>query len=52
MQANKTMNEFNLPISSHENIATEFLRAGKVDLEARIFFKHKIEKLNNKHQNI
>ena len=31
MQANKYMNDFNLPIPSHENIPAEFYRASKVD---------------------
>ena len=48
MQANKTINGFNLPTPSNENITKEFLKAGKVDLQVRIFFKDNIEKLNNK----
>ena len=46
MQANKSMNEINLPIPSHENMPAEFYRAIKIDLEVRTFFKENIDKLN------
>ena len=46
MKANKYVNDFNLPIPSHENIPTEFYRAGKVDPEEKTFFEENIDKLN------
>ena len=40
------MNDFNLPIPSHENVHMEFYRAGEVGREERTFFEENIDKLN------
>ena len=45
MQANKSMNNFNLPIPNHENVTAEFYRTREVDSEARTFFEENIDKL-------